>query len=107
MIENRMVIGDDYYDSTYEPDTCSICKEEEYEMLDTWRGLLCSSCTRKCTICGDWMLDEVGVKDSKCDAAHKDCADELRDGKELCTRCNGYGLTKDYEPCSYCTGGVR
>jgi len=43
-------------------------------MQDTWRGLLCSSCTRKCYFCEDWMLDEEGVTDNKGVVAHKDCA---------------------------------
>ncbi len=57
-----------------EPEHCSICKADELDMPLTWRGLLCSSCTRKCTICGDWMLDEVGVRDVNNDEAHSDCA---------------------------------
>ncbi len=29
------------------------------------------------------------------------------DGPEKCTRCDGTGLTRDYETCSYCKEGVR
>jgi hypothetical protein len=28
-------------------------------------------------------------------------------GPELCGRCDGTGLTLDYDPCSYCSGGAR
>lgn len=74
MIENHMVIGDYNKDHYMGPDTCAICGDTEYDMPDTHMGFLCSSCTRKCVICGDWMLDEVGVKDINGDEAHKECA---------------------------------
>jgi hypothetical protein len=28
-------------------------------------------------------------------------------GPELCSRCDGTGLTLDYDQCSYCSGGAR
>ena len=61
-----------------EPDTCSICGDVEFDMADTWRGLLCSSCTRKCALCGDWMLDEESAKDINGDEAHRDCFEEWK-----------------------------
>jgi len=51
-------------------DVCAVCGDEEFDMPDTHMGRLCSSCTRKCTICGDWLLGEIGE-------AHKECADDL------------------------------
>ena len=62
------------------PDKCVMCGDEEYEMRDTSKGFLCSSCTRTCTICGDWMMTEVGVMDNEGNEAHKDCAEEWKAG---------------------------
>lgn len=75
-IENHMVIGDYYRDHIYEPDKCSVCGDEEFDCRDTHMGSLCSSCTRECAICKDWMLDEEGVRDSEGNEAHKICAEE-------------------------------
>ena len=77
MIENHMVIGDYYRDhSSPAPDKCSVCGDEEWDMPEFSRGKLCSSCTRRCLLCGDFLLDEEFVKDCEGNEAHTICAEE-------------------------------
>lgn len=81
-IPNEDRLKEQYYplpECDDEPDTCAVCGEEEYGMVDSPRlGTLCSDCTRKCSLCDDWLLgDPTVVKDSEGNEAHKVCAEEL------------------------------
>ena len=76
-LENSMVIGDYYADRVApEPDRCRVCGEEEFDMPRSHRGPVCSSCTRTCAICDDWLLGEPTVKDTEGAEAHKTCVED-------------------------------
>jgi hypothetical protein len=76
-VENNMVVGEYVPVGSDSPDRCAVCHAEEYDMVETYLGKLCSSCSRLCAICRDFMLGEDGVTDSEGETAHEVCAREL------------------------------
>jgi len=56
-------------------DRCYLCDAEEYDMRRTPDGLqtVCSSCSRQCSWCGDWMGEAPGDMHPQCqEEAHAD-----------------------------------
>jgi hypothetical protein len=77
-LENGMVLGNPPgWNDRISPDKCAICGDEEYDMLDTWRGTICSSCSRKCLWCNDWMEQEDGIQFND-GSMHKACHEDWR-----------------------------
>lgn len=81
MLENHMVVGD-YYSEGRGADKCDICGDLEFEMVQHGLDFYCSSCSRKCLWCNDFMLLEEGIilTDGE---MHKPCHEDwVREQKE-------------------------
>ncbi len=65
-----------------EPERCAYCGEAEEDMVENFKGFVCSSCTRRCAICTEWMLTEEGITDNRGNVAHRDCAIESLEYQE-------------------------